>query len=901
MDARERFALTSLTDLLREGHDPESAQRFLTDGVGMAPELVSRAVELYDDLAKGVREMREPRVLFDGTRVPQPWYTGPSPKDIHWPALEHHLGSKPAWNGTPLENLDRNSSKVVAYLEPPYSKDIQTRGLVVGYVQSGKTSNFTAVISKAADTGYRLFIVLSGIHNILRRQTQLRLDQQLVDLNRELWVPLTSIEQDFGSPIRATPLLAQPALRLLAVVKKNGTRLENLTGWLQRAHDDGILEHCPVLVIDDEADQASPNTRKAAEKRASINGLIIGLLSFPRVAYVGYTATPFANFFIDPQFPEDLYPRHFIVDLPRSPDYFGSDSLFGREPKTPDDPEPETIDMIRQVEESELPSLVPPRKKGAPFTPAVTKSLRAAIRWFLLAATARRLREGGPRHTTMLIHTSERVAVHDLLWQPVVDEILGLDAALNAGDPGVVANLSELWEGETARVDPGAWGHPLFNADEVVGRVRQTIALLGDLTNREAEDCAVVVDNSFSRKRLVYDDENPLPVIVIGGNTLSRGLTLEGLVSSFFVRSAGTYDALLQMGRWFGYRRGYEDLPRMWVTSNLKSRFRFLAGVEEQIREEIRRYEDEGLIPAQVPVRVQTHPGLAGVARFAITSPGKMRAVRELKMSYSGQRPQTILFNTDPVWLQRNIKATEALIAAARAGGSEIIDRDNRILIRDVPSDSVLKFLGKDAYQFHENNAELQRDTLVRYIEAQNTLDELTMWNVAIVSRLDAPFGKIDLGTGRTVNLIGRSKLRDESTDDTSNIGILTNQVDWVADLDIDNPSSLSLPQLKQARTDSERAVLLVYPIARNSPAKAAKGESRNEKVDLDTTVDVIGVAIAFPKAKVDPTPQKYMAVRLPNQLAADLELEDAEEDEEFIKAAEDDDEGSLDDVEGIR
>lgn len=904
MDARERFALTSFTDLLREGHDPAAAREFLTNEVGMAPELVSRAVELYDDLAKGVREMREPRVLYDGTRVPQPWYSGPSPKDVHWPALEQHFASKPTWNGTPLETLDRSSSKVVAYLEPPYAKEIRTRGLVVGYVQSGKTSNFTGVISKAADAGYRLFIVLSGIHNNLRRQTQLRLDEQLVDLNRELWVPLTRLERDFGSPIRATPLLAQPALRLLAVVKKNGKRLDNLIGWLQRAHDDGILQHCPVLVIDDEADQASPNSKKAAEKRASINGLIIKLLEFPRVAYVGYTATPFANFFIDPQFPEDLYPRHFIVDLPRSPDYFGSESLFGREPRTPEEPEPETIDMIRDVDRAELPSLVPPRKKGEPFTPAVTTSLRAAIRWFLLAATARRIREGEPRHTTMLIHTSERVAVHDLLWQPVVDEILGLDVALGRGDGGTIGELSDQWTAETGKVDGSTWGHEPITAEDVVGGVRQTIALLGNLTNRGADDCGVVVDNSFSPKRLIYDDDNPLPVVVIGGNTLSRGLTLEGLVSSFFVRSAGTYDTLLQMGRWFGYRRGYEDLPRMWVTATLKTQFRFLAGVEEQIREEIRRYEDQGLIPAEVPVRVQTNPALG----LAITSTSKMRAARDLKMSYSGQRPQTILFKTDAAWLEHNLDATKALITRAIDDGSKVVDRDNRLILRDVPVDTVLRFLDQEGYQFHESNAELQRDTVTGYIKSQNALGELTEWNVAVISRLDSPFGTVELGAGRPVNLIGRSKLRDASTEDTANIGILTNQVDWVADLDIDGAAAMSLTALKDARTDSERAVVLLYPIAHDSPAKIAKGESGNDKVDLDVSVDVIGVAIAFPKAKVDPTPQKYKVVRLPNQLLADLGREEAEEaeddeaaeqDDEFIKAVDGDDgEGSLDDVE---
>jgi hypothetical protein len=886
MDPRERFALTSYTDLLREGYDPQSARQFLTSGVGMAADLVERAVELYSDLAQGVREMREPRVLFDGTRVPQPWYSGPSPKDLHWPALEHHLGSKAGWNGPPVESLDRSSSKVVAYLEPPYSKEIRTRGLVVGYVQSGKTSNFTAVVAKAADAGYRLFVVLSGIHNNLRRQTQLRMNEQLIDLNREIWVPLTTIDRDFGSPIRAAPLLAQPALRHLAVVKKNAKRLENLNVWLRGARDDGVLQNCPVLVIDDEADQASPNTRAAAQERATINKLIIETLEFPRVAYVGYTATPFANFFIDPQFPQDLYPRHFIVDLPRSPDYFGPESLFGREPRTPDEPEPDTLDIIRLVDANELPHLTPPRQKGVPFTPAVTESLRKAIRWFLLAATARRLRDGEPRHTTMLIHTSERVAAHELLWKPVVDEVRQLDGRVGDGDGEVITSLRAHWDGELARLDPKRWDHPRLSSEEVVNGLRQTIALLGNLSDQAAEDCGVIVDNARSVRRLIYDDDNPLPVIVIGGNTLSRGLTLEGLVSSFFVRRAGTYDTLLQMGRWFGYRRGYEDLPRMWVTKDLKTQFRFLAGVEEQIREEIRRYEDEGLIPAQVPVRVRTHPALA------ITAVGKMRHTRDVKMSYSGQRPQTILFHTDRRWLQRNLDATRAVLAGAAAAGLEVVHGKNNSVIRNVPVELIREFLQR--YEFHEGNSELQRNALTGYIDSQNGYDELKTWNIAVISRMDSPYGTIDLGLGVKTNLIARSQLRDNSGDGTANIGVLTNQVDWVADLDIPKASSFSLAELKKTRTESERAVLLIYPIAKNSPAKSS------DKIDLAAPLDIMGVAIAFPRAKVDPTPQDYKVVQLATQFAADLESEEAEEEEEFAAAAgSDDQEGSLDDVGG--
>src|SRR5262249_19766726 len=155
----------------------------------------------------------------------------------------------------------------------------------------------------------------------------------------------------------------------------------------------------------------------------------------------------------------------------------------------------------------ELPHLVPPRQKGVPCTPAVTESLRKAIRWFLLAATARRLRDGEPRHTTMLIHTSERVAVHELLWKPVVDEVRQLDSQLAHRDGAVITSLRAHWDAELSRLNPEQWGHPRLSTEEVVNGLRQTIALLGNLSDQSAEDCGIIVDNARSVRRLIYDDD----------------------------------------------------------------------------------------------------------------------------------------------------------------------------------------------------------------------------------------------------------------------------------------------------------------------------------------------------------------------------------------------------------
>lgn len=854
MDELERIALTSLTDLLRKGKPMEEAVATLQQA--MTPSLVDRAVAHYNEVARGVREYRDPPVLKDPSRVPQPWYIGPQADDLFWPALESHLSRKPGWVGDPLESLDRSSTKVVSYLAPPQARAIRTRGLVLGYVQSGKTSNFTGVIAKAADAGYRLAVVLSGVHNNLRRQTQLRLDEQIVDLNPLSWVPLTTEQADFGRPVRALPLLAQPGLRLLAVVKKNPKRLANLVTWLEDAGQARILDRCPILVIDDEADQASLNTKKEEEERAAINALILRLLAFPKVAYVGYTATPFGNLFVDPAVPEDLYPRDFIVDLPRSDSYFGPEQLFGRQRFTPDEAESTGCDMIRIVPDWDATTLRPPRKKAGrdTFQPSVTPSLEEALRWFVLAAAARTARDGREQHSTMLIHSSQYVATHALLWKPVCASLLDIQGRLASADPLLVAELEKQWTDELARVPSEEFGYVSVPFSQVLESLPATLAALGDLETPEGSN--VVVDNSFSPHRLVYDQDDPRPVVVIGGNTLSRGLTLEGLISSHFIRTANTYDTLLQMGRWFGYRPGYADLPRIWMTADLERLFRFLAGVEHEIRLDLARYESEHLTPLEMAVRVRTHP------KLAITSALKMGKAVEQKMSYSGQRPQTILFrHKDSEWLTSNLDAGRRLIRAVRRRGIEVKPLGPNRLLAGVPVEDILSFLDpSDGYRFYEGNAELQTDALRRYIEAQNRYGELRVWNIVVMSRRSDQLGTVDLAFADRVNLISRAKLTS-SPPEYANINTLMSKVDRVADLDVPRAAGLDDNELLAYRTESGRPLLLLYPIAKDSVPDTGRGGNR--RAPLAAVEDVLGVAFAFPVASFDPTPQTYKMVDL--------------------------------------
>jgi len=292
-----------ISHAVRKG--PDEAERWFLKTFGADQARVMRAA--YEVEALRLRELRDPPSL-DGD-ADAPWYLGPQPGDLCWPAVELLLKRK-GWSDDDLRSLDVASSKVVARLSHPNTERFTTRGLVLGHVQSGKTTNFTSVIAKAADRKYRLFIVLSGIHNSLREQTQERLTEYLVEPNDAYWMPLTEQNRDFTPPpgATATVYLARHAQhQVLCVVKKNGPRLRRLKEWLASAAAEE-LKRLPVVMIDDEADQASVATPR-------INGLIKDILDLlPKAAYIGYTATPFANLLIDPS-SQDLYPSNFIHRL----------------------------------------------------------------------------------------------------------------------------------------------------------------------------------------------------------------------------------------------------------------------------------------------------------------------------------------------------------------------------------------------------------------------------------------------------------------------------------------------------------------------------------------------------------------------------------------------------------
>lgn len=794
-----------------------------------------------------IREKEHPKLVQHGNRMT--WYSGPRKGDRCYPAVESIL-NRDGWNQAALESLDESSTSIVSMLDHPKQTAFASRGLVVGYVQSGKTTSFTSVMAKAADRGYKLFIVLSGIHNGLRRQTQERLIQQLVEPNPDRWHQLTSTESDFTPTANpASYFGAHNKTHVLCVVKKNATVLRKLSKWLENAGQ--YLDNCPTLIIDDEADQATVATK-------SINPLIRRIMdALSRSVYLGYTASPFANLLIDPA-ADDLYPRDFIINLPQPAGHFGTEVLFGREalPGETSDDVDDGHDMIREVPADEVDGVRPRTSAEVDgFVPEIDGALETSMRYFLLATAARRARGTGNRHSTMLIHTSTRVGVHNSFREPLTSALDDLENRLS--DEGLVDELEALWEQEGQRVDPSAFGEERVSFDQLLPELADVVG-----------SCRVIMDNSTSDDRLDYGGR-PVVAIAVGGNTLSRGLTLEGLVVSYFVRSVSAYDTLLQMGRWFGFRNGYADLPRIWMTSELERWFRHLATVEEEMRRDIEMYMEGAHTPTTFAVRLRTHPALR------VTAAAKMKDAVQAASSYGQRRVQTHLFDLDPGVLAQNAGAASTLVGDAVGSGSrpgllEGVKGASTWLLRDVSHELVLDFLSD--YSFHPDSKDADARLLSDYIRRRNAeAGALRLWNVAVVGNaVDGVRRTMSFGGAVEVGTVVRSRLVTTGTPD---IKTLMSRRDAAVDVAAES-QNLSEAQIFQARRAElpDHGLLVLYPIDRVS--EPVRPSTRRRA--LDAPGDVVGVGFVFPTPSgVDSEVQGYVSADLAGIRAGDIEDED--------------------------
>lgn len=594
----------------------------------------------------------------------------------YWERYRKHLQITKEFPIPVVRTLDAQTDKILDHMKNPLDEGVWgKRGLVVGHVQSGKTANYAGLICKAADAGYRVIIVLAGTLNSLRNQTQSRIDSDFMGWCTKLdewtgasdWgkerrpVCFTTSIKDFSRNSATTIAASLQAFRepVVFVLKKNKSTLENIYNWLleQNSHQ---LREFPMLLIDDEADHASVNTRSEEDNPTTINRLIRDLLSiFEKTSYVGYTATPFANIFIDPEnenemsngeLYKDLFPRDFILSLNPPTNYVGAARLFTQ---TAD------LDCIREIFDNE--DCLPTKHKIYFIPEILPDSFIRALNCFVLVRAIRLLRGHNGRHHSMMVNASRFKSVQNYLKLLILDTLKDIRSAINnysslpteqAIQNSVLASIFETWEAEYSTS-----GH---SWEDVLGMLREAVAPI-----------EVLAINSSSTDKLDYsEDLYPAgrSVIAVGGFGLSRGLTLEGLEVSYFLRSSIMYDTLMQMGRWFGYRDGYAELCRIFMTPDAMAWYAHISDATEELREDFSAMARANLRPIDFGLRVRSHP-----SALIVTARNKMRTGKKVphRISLEGRLVETLVLSSDPEVTEKNLNLFEAIVSQA----DELTDR----------------------------------------------------------------------------------------------------------------------------------------------------------------------------------------------------------------------------------
>lgn len=670
----------------------------------------------------------------------------------YWERYRQYLLSQ-GFGPAVVRQMDKITDDLLDYCGDPHAAVLDRRGLVVGNVQSGKTATYTALINKAADTGYRVIILLAGTLNSLRHQTQVRLDEGFVGFdtavirgnhmqrgaaaigvgryaNTKAPFAFTSKVRDFDANyVGVRGRLEAMNEPVLMVIKKNKTILENLYGWLadQNPASDGKI-HVPVLLIDDEADAASPNTGPETDPRA-INAGIRNLLAlFSKSSYVGFTATPFANIFISPNsatemLKNDLFPRDYIYSLEPPTNYIGPVKMFQEEAEL----------FIRTFDDAEL--IFPKGHKKELIVERLPQSMLDSLASFLIVNAVRDLRSQAGTHRSMLVNVSwannVQHQVAELLrteLEAIVRDIetyysYSADHALARSD--AMRHLHKIFEREHANADV-TWAdvqHVLYDAVRTV-TVR-------------------TVNMSSGTSRLDYEayKSQGFRVIAVGGNALSRGLTLEGLSTSYIYRNSKAYDTLLQMGRWFGYRPGYEDLCRVWMSEESLDWYKHITDATEELRAEFRHMHDAGQTPRTFGLRVRAHP-----EALIVTARNKMRGAAQVfagAVSFSHRHVEfKQLVANDDVHCA-NLAAAERLLqsvlnSGATRGGNA---GQRRYLWRGVPKALIANFLA--AFRVFPGPT-FPPQQIARFL-TETDVEELSKWDVAIPSGSAAKVTVADL------------------------------------------------------------------------------------------------------------------------------------------------------------
>jgi hypothetical protein len=628
-----------------------------------------------------------------------------------WRAYRKML-SKQGRSGRVLDRLDKFTDDVLDLAGNPQKPGTwNRRGLIIGDVQSGKTQNYLALINKAADAGYRLVIILSGNTEYLRRQTHERVDEGFIGRDtrrvgtakgavlKDVHIGVGKIDQEIANATSLTtvlmdylqatkngidvPLPSSSSGPLVFVLKKNKFVLDAVNGWARgKSNSKGSID-LPVLLLDDESDYASVNTNQAEDPTA-INSSIRKILSrFTRSSYVAITATPFANIFIDYEASgivdedgeavDDLFPEDYIYPLEAPSNYVGIRATFGAD----EDDRPKSVQYLTDAQQ-----WIPVKHKKTQPVGVLPESIKEAVRTFLLVNGILDRRVKAPVRRSMLVNVSRFTDVQDAVGELLTEELFRYKSAIelhaltysNGKNNSVLDELKETYENQFD-ASSKAWESVLANLHKSVAEIRVKV-YNSSVDKAEDED---------------YQEDVPQRQIAVGGDLLSRGLTLDGLVVSYFHRSVGAADTMMQMARWFGYRDGFQDLCRLWIGEKTAADYRFVGAAIQELREDLGHMHRNNMTPRDFGLAVQQHP-----ESLLITARNKMKDTVqwEKEVNLLGRNLETRKLSADPEAHRKNFAATQALVAAALAKGcgtDETVRGYTRL--RNVPKELVADLL----------------------------------------------------------------------------------------------------------------------------------------------------------------------------------------------------------------
>ena len=746
--------------------------------------------------------------------------------DLHKKFISDSYKRKDAKNWVKIiKSIDNETTNLLKLLENPLRKEFNTKGLVIGYVQSGKTANFTALISKAMDVGYKLVVVLAGMHNSLRSQTQQRLDNELLgyidnqnsdkrnimdfyhNQNHRPQRVTTSkyffddkvIEGEFKANMEAlhdkVDLKSKKNV-VIGVIKKNVNVLKKFNLWLNRSKDYN-LSNIPILVIDDEADQASVDGNFYSNQKKGIDiqnvtetnkQINILLNKFNRNAYIGYTATPFANCFIPADIIEyeNLYPHSFIHFLPKPPSYFGAKEIFGNEEIKKSFVVSNQIGLKNNVRKEIQQGRLP-------------ECLSRAIFNFLISFGIRVLRKEVAKPMSMLVHIDHTIITQKHTHKVIKDEILEIKNILkydSSATKKIISDLKKEYLYNKNVASKLKEKNDFFSFEETLIAIKKHLNLI-----------EVIQVHSESEDEIDYTEKPNLKIIAVGGNKLSRGLTLEGLMTTYFLRDSKMADTLMQMGRFFGYRDKYIDLMKIFCPRHLVESFEYLIDLETDLRDEVSRYKyelnenGELMTPKDFAPCVRAHKKMK--------PSGKMGNSKRFRKTFGGGIRQTKYFKlNDFKELEENYKTTEKFFEKIMSKGNSLKASFNKAgkVFYDVNVMIVIEFLKN----FKVYKEDVDVDSIINYLIEL----KLNNINIGIADLKSDKKRREKFGEIGDFALVQRSRMRIEK-EGYYNIGALSSPGDLTMDL--------------QKNKKRENPLIIIYRIDKNSKKMKVDAGSRED------------------------------------------------------------------------